>query len=71
MSRPRPFVFLPEDGKAITLDDLSAFVAEAYSKGLPGTAYVRGAGTIEFDVANGPRIARLTVIPGQEATRVE
>lgn len=67
MSRPRPFVFVPE-GQAITLDDLSAFVAEAYSKGIPPTAYVRAAGLVEFDLSNGPRIARLTVVPGQEAT---
>jgi hypothetical protein len=68
VSRPRPFTFSPSDGQAMTLDDLSAFVAEAYSKGIPGTAQPHAAGVIEFDLANGPRILRLTIIPGQEAT---
>lgn len=68
MSRPRPFTFLPSDGKAITLDDLAEFLVEARANSVPSTAYVRTMGVIEFDLANGPRIARLTVIPGQEAT---
>lgn len=64
----RPISYTPSDGKALTLDELSEFVAEAYGKGLPGSTYVRAMGVIEFDMAHGPRIARLTAIPGQEAT---
>jgi hypothetical protein len=62
----RPVIFTPNDGKALTLDELSEFVAEAYAKGVPGTATPRAAGSmIGFDLAHGPRIARLTVDPAE------
>lgn len=70
MSGARAFVFAPADGKAVTLDDLAEFVAEAIGKGLPGSSYVHAAGVIEFDMHNGPRIARLTVLP-EEVSRVQ
>lgn len=65
MSKPRPFTFLPSDGKAITLDDLAEFLVEARANGLPGTSYVRTMGSLGgFDMTNGPRCSRLTVLPG-------
>ena len=38
----RPVIFTPNDGRALTLDELSEFVAEAYAKGVPGSATPRG-----------------------------
>jgi hypothetical protein len=70
VSRPRPFVFLPADGEAITLDDLAEFLVEARANGIPGEAQVRAAGRIEVNLAHGPRVARLTVVP-QEVARVQ
>lgn len=68
MSKPRPFTFLPSDGKAITLDDLAEFLVEARSNGLPGGSYVRTMGALGgFDMTNGPRCSRLTVLPGDTA----
>jgi hypothetical protein len=67
----RPFVFSPADGQAITLDDLAAFVAEAYSAGVTGPTPIRCTGSLAgFDMANGPRMARLTVLP-KEVARVD
>lgn len=64
MTRPRPLPFLPSDGKAITLDDLAEFVAEAIGKGMPGSTHVRTMGVVErLDLSNGPRIARITACP--------
>lgn len=52
---------LPADGVAMTLDDLAEFVAEMRGmRDLPGSTVVRAMGVVEFDLANGPRIARLT-----------
>jgi hypothetical protein len=49
----------------MTLDDLAEFLVEARSNGLPGTAYVRTMGALGgFDMSNGPRCSRLTVLPG-------
>jgi hypothetical protein len=65
VSRPRPFPFLPSDGQGITLDDLAEFLVEAKSNGFPGSSYVRTTGALAgFDMTNGPRCSRLTVIPG-------
>lgn len=51
----------PADGVAITLDDLAEFVAEMRGlRNLPGDTVVRATGVIEFDLQNGPRIARIT-----------
>jgi hypothetical protein len=67
----RPLVFSPADGQAMTLDDLAAFVAEAYAAGVTGPTPVRCTGAVDgFDALNGPRIARLTVLP-QEVSHVE
>lgn len=64
MSAPsRPLVFTPTDGRAITLDELAEFVAEAIGKGFPGGTQVRAAGVLELNIAHGPRIGRLTVTP--------
>jgi hypothetical protein len=69
MSRSRPFTFLPADGQAITLDDLAEFLVEARANGVPGSAYVRTMGALAgFDMMNGPRCSRLTVLP-QEVSR--
>jgi hypothetical protein len=66
VSKPRPFLFVPSDGKAITLDDLAEFLVEARANGLPGISYVRMMGALTgFDMTNGPRCSRLTVIPGE------
>lgn len=71
MSRPRPFTFLPADGQAITLDDLAEFLVEARANGVPGEAYARTMGyLVDFDMANGPRCSRLTVLP-QEVSHVQ
>lgn len=61
----RPLIFTPNDGRALTLDELSEFVAEAYAKGIPGTATPRAAGVVELNLTHGPRIARLTVDPAE------
>lgn len=67
----RPFTFLPADGQAITLDDLAEFLVEARANGVPGGAYIRAVGALgAFDMSNGPRCSRLTVLP-QEVSRVE
>jgi hypothetical protein len=61
VSRSRPFTFLPADGQAITV--------EARANGVPGSAYVRTMGALAgFDMMNGPRCSRLTVLP-QEVSR--
>jgi hypothetical protein len=70
VSQPRPFPFLPSDGKGITLDDLAEFLVEAKSNGFPGSSYVRTMGAIDGASlrnmgTNGPRCSRLTVIPGE------
>jgi hypothetical protein len=65
VSGSRPLPFLPADGRAITLDDLTEFVAQAHTAGLPGATPIRTMGVIEFDLANGPRIARITACPGE------
>lgn len=60
----RRYPYLPADGEAMTLDDLAEFVAEMVGhRQLPGTTQVRAMGRIEFDLADGPRIARLTACP--------
>jgi hypothetical protein len=65
MSKPRPFSFLPSDGRGVTLDDLAEFLVEARANGLPGSSYVRTMGALGgFDMTNGPRCSRLTVLPG-------
>jgi hypothetical protein len=65
----RPLVFSPADGEAITLDDLAAFVSQAYAAGVTGATRVRCTGALGgFDLTNGPRIARLTVLPKEVAT---
>jgi hypothetical protein len=62
--------FTPEDGIAITLDDLAEFVAEMMGRyELPGTTPVRCMGVIEFDMADGPRIARITADPAADRAR--
>lgn len=54
----------PTDGIAITLDDLAEFVTEMRDvHDLPGDTPVRAAGVLEFDLVDGPRIARLTADP--------
>jgi hypothetical protein len=71
VSKARPFTFLPSDGTAMTLDDLAEFLVEARANSLPGTSYVRTMGALGgFDMTNGPRCSRLTVIPG-EVSRVD
>lgn len=62
MARAVPF--LPADGKAMTLGDLAEFVAEMIGqRHLPESTPVRAVGVVEFDLTNGPRIARLTALP--------
>jgi hypothetical protein len=61
----RPLSYEAARGTAITLDDLRDFVAEAYAKGYPGDAEPRMVGRMELDVTYGPRIQRLTLIPGE------
>jgi hypothetical protein len=61
----RPLSYTPEAGPVLTLDDLSAFVADAYSKGFPGRQQVRVTGAIEVNFTHGPRAARITIIPGE------
>lgn len=63
----RRYPFLPDDGDAMTLDDLASFVAEMIGhRQLPGDTQVRAAGRIEFDM-DGPRISRLTACPADPA----
>lgn len=58
---PMKYSTLPADGVAMTLDDLQTFVTEMRElRELPGHTVVRAMGLIEIDLANGPRIARLT-----------
>jgi hypothetical protein len=66
MGRPRPFSFQPADGRGMTVDDLTEFLAEAQVRGIPGNAYVRTMGSLSgFDMTNGPLCSRLTVVPGE------
>jgi hypothetical protein len=59
----RAFSLTPETGPVLTLDDLSAFVSEAYAKGFPGRQQVRFVGAIEINVQHGPRATRITAVP--------
>lgn len=59
----RALSYTPEVGRVLTLDDLSAFLADAYSKGFPGRQQVRFMGAIEVDFTNGPRATRITAVP--------
>lgn len=59
----RPFSLSPESGPVLTLDDLSAFVAEAYSKGFPPRQQVRVMGAMELNLTHGPRATRITAVP--------
>ena len=59
----RALSLTPAVGPVLTLDDLSAFVAEAYSKGFPGRQQVRVMGAVEFDLTHGPRATRITAVP--------
>lgn len=61
----RAFSLTPEDGPVLTLDDLSAFVSEAYSKGFPGRQQVRFMGAIEVNLSHGPRATRITAVPDE------
>lgn len=62
----------PEDGLAITLDDLATFVAEMRGyRGLPGHTVVRVAGLPEIDIIDGPRCSRITADPGSTPQRAE
>lgn len=58
------YSYSASDGQMITLDDLAAFVAEMRGyRELPGDTPVRGAPIIEIDMADGPRLLRLTADP--------
>lgn len=59
----RAFSLSPEVGPVLTLDDLSAFVSEAYAKGFPGRQQVRFLGALEVNFAHGPRATRITAVP--------
>jgi hypothetical protein len=61
----RPLSYTPETGQVLTLDDLSAFLADAYGKGFPGRQQVRFMGAIEVNLHHGPRATRITVIPDE------
>lgn len=63
----RPLSYTPERGSVLTLDDLRDFVAEAYSKGFPGSATPRVMGAVEVNFTHGPRASRITIVPGEEA----
>jgi hypothetical protein len=63
----RPLTLNPAAGPVLTLDDLRDFVAEAYSKGFPGTATPRFMGAVEFNFNHGPRASRVTIVPGEES----
>lgn len=53
----------------ITLDDMAEFVAEMRGHyELPGSTPVRCVGMLEFDMQDGPRIARLTADPAADTT---
>lgn len=54
----------PQQGMFMTLDDLTAFVAEMKGyRELPGDTPVRALGWMEIDLVDGPRITRLTADP--------
>lgn len=61
----RPVIYVPQNGQAITLDELAEFVADAMSRGVPGSTPVRAAGVLEVNLTHGPRIARLTADPSE------
>jgi hypothetical protein len=62
----------PADGHAITLDDLADFVAEMIGyRHLPGTTVIRAAGLLEFDLTDGPRVARITADTGNTTVTTE
>lgn len=63
----RPLIYTPERGSALTLDDLTEFIAEARANGWPGSATPRVMGAIEVNFAHGPRAARITLVPGEQA----
>ena len=61
----------PNDGIAITLDDLRMFVDEMRGyRGLPGTAVVRGQGHVEIDLAGGARLRTVTVETDDPGSRM-
>ncbi len=71
-NKPRRRTFTASDGVAITLDDMAEFVAEMMGRfELPGTTPVRCMGVIELDMADGPRIARLTADPAADRARAD
>lgn len=61
----RPLTLLPEDGPYITLGDLEDFVREARAKGYPERQQIRVKGAIEINLAHGPRVQQLTVVPDE------
>jgi len=53
----------------MTLDDLAEFVSEMMGHyELPGSTPVRAVGVLEFDLVNGPRIARITADPSADTS---
>jgi hypothetical protein len=62
----------PADGHAITLDDLADFVAEMIGyRHLAGDTVIRAAGVLEFDLRDGPRVARITADTGNATATAE
>jgi len=62
----RPLSYSPGRGPALTLDDLSEFVADAYAKGFPGNATPRAMAALSgFSMTHGPLIGRLTLVPDE------